>query len=234
MGWFGLPATLEGSLNIQKFNLLEQLSRIYEVEIPLRLAVSGPKLDRIWEILSINVPDIRFKGVLIYTYEGSSEHLKEAEIIDALSTDIAVSFNINLVQSGLVIGSVSYSSTLSPTFYGIPNKTFAITYETPYFSISDSLQNPVRINGEESINLVSHMAIAVPQMKPFIYEYEEGLGESKHTVKKEVTISKEELLWNAFFGNVEELYEPIHKVYTGTHTLGSVILYVTENDRESE
>jgi hypothetical protein len=226
MGWFALPGTIETKLSVSKSSIerdrvkLQAQSFIFEERI---------RLDRQWEILSISVPSLRLEGFWYMLYTKKLEHLFDADLLAAWNPQMLVSLSVNIKQSGLTIGSVSTNQTLAPvvrrTMRESTEGEYVCEYNTGVFSISDSLQNPITIRGEESLAMDAEISMSVAKQPSFLYEYEEGSGEAKHIVKQQVEVLAEYGEATAYFGNVEE--------GVGDHTQpGGVVLYINESDKE--
>lgn len=225
MGWFALPGTLEDRLTLA--STPGSSWETVTVSTPLHLAEGGPRLDRQWEILSISVPWVELIAHSTISFT-TNEHLLTSMFQQGWNASLQLSLAVNLKQSGLVVGAVATTTAFARTrqapvkigeVLGIYNE-----YAPGFFSLTDSLQNPVIVRGEESLELEAVCGISIPYTENIPYEYEEGTGESKHTVKAEVNPNTTTWEAEVFFGNVEQA--------EGKAQPGGVILYINETDKE--
>lgn len=222
MGLLAVPLSAEafsiGAFREPGKELIPNGASQQEIGIPLQ-----PGIDREWELLAATIPSFAVQVNL------TSEFVKNppvfAEYAAAWSQEIQVAVAFEVRLSGLVVGSVGENFTLAPTAIHPPGvNLFLAQYELPRTAITTSLQNPITIQGPEKLAGHLRVTFAFPELKRFVWEHEEGTGESKHTVKTEVIPGEQDWTSNWTFapGPIE----------AGNPQNGAIVLYVNERDKE--
>lgn len=220
MGWFALPATIE-EVEFNKTVTGANLGYSNQTEQVLE-PLEQPRLDRKWEITSINLPLIRFSAsALVISSKPKSKPLN-AEYTAAWEPTWTFNYSVGIIVGGLLVGALSESLTLPPSYlFGVGEVYPGFAYDSGPVTVSDTLPSPIFVQGPESIKIRFTVSTLLTTLKPFIHEYEEGSGESKHTVKEEI---KPESI---------EINESVSTVAYGlSQNEPKTLLYINESDKE--
>lgn len=214
MGWFALPIEAPDL----ETNFLAGEPETQNLTISQR-----QQLDRQWEILSINVPDLSIHGSYEGTYKqvggGSLEHLGVADVQAAWNPEISIAISYQILQSGIVVGALPFSQVLKPfaKVITVAENRFNFEFDLLSVSLADSLQNPIIISGAEKIQARITYSIALALLPNFTYEFEEAGKTVRKEIEPEIQALHMQWSYNRFF--------PPHKG-------PAMVLYINESDRE--
>lgn len=215
MGWFVLPVPVNEMILFGEEPGLQSRE-----DQPLQFR-DTPRMDREWEILSLSIPELHIFADLTISTLGNPEAVLAAEYINAWRQELGITVTFQVLQSGLSCGSISQALTLTPTTSVKQPTLLAVTYQSQAIAISQSLQNPITVRGPEKVSGQMSVSMNMAPPAPFVWEHEEGTGESKHSVKTEIKPGVTGIDVQFSFGRE-----------VGDTATAGALLYISEQDKE--